>query len=170
MWTRCLPRCTSNHTWIASLESASCSDLRNSTVEVDIFTDSNYVWALPHNTTSLLRWGSYSRKEDFVYDGRIAEFKANPDIFYPLSRTYYRLVNQVFASSGDEAIGSQRPFGAKEVRIRFRHKSELAYSGGEDSCPSRSMDVQAARAAAWQYERGLKSLLWETIELIWSTS
>jgi hypothetical protein len=141
---------------LLSLESASCSDLRNSTVEVDIFTDSNYVWDLLHNATSLLRWGSYSRKDDFVYDGRIAEFKANPDILYPLSRTYFRSVNQVFASSGDGAIGSQRSSVTKELHIRFRHKSELAYSGGEESCPSRSMDVQAARAAEWQYEMDQK--------------
>jgi hypothetical protein len=73
---------------VLQLESSSCPELPTATIEVNIFTDSNFVWNLLQNSTSLLCWGSYSRKYDFVYDGEAPAWKANPDILYPLSRTY----------------------------------------------------------------------------------
>jgi hypothetical protein len=126
---------------------SSCPELQNSTIEVDIFTDSNYAWDLLHNTTSLLRWGSYSRKHDFVYDGKGPKWKANPDILYPLSRTYYGLVNQVLVQ-GD---GNSSKSLAKDLQIRFRHQSEVEWTWDDPTL--QSIDVLAERAAHWQYER-----------------
>jgi hypothetical protein len=136
---------------LLSLEAESCTDLPDSTVEIDIFTDSNYVWDLLHNSTSLLRWGSYSRRDEFVYDGELPEWKANLDTLYPLSRTYYRLVNQLLAGEhGSKSL-------AKELRIRFRHGSEVAWSWNDPK--TKSIGALAKVAASWQYEREHKSLI-----------
>jgi hypothetical protein len=137
---------------LLKLEST-CPDLLNSCIDIDIFTDSNYAWTLLNNNTSLLRWGSYARKDDFVYDGEMEKWKANTDILYPLSRTFYRVVNQDLLPTLD----SPKSY-AKELTVRFRHQSEIDLSGTSLAgmiLPGK----QAEQAAAWYYERGQKFLM-----------
>ena len=55
-------------------------ELRESTIHLDIFTDSNYAFNLLQNSTNVLRWGSYKEFATFRYDGDMPELKANVDI------------------------------------------------------------------------------------------
>lgn len=50
-------------------------DFKKATLHLDIFTDSNYAWGLLHNSTNLLRWGSYEQND-------VPELQANVDILY----------------------------------------------------------------------------------------
>lgn len=125
------------------------NELKESSIHIDIFTDSNYAWDLLNNSTDLLRWGAYAEKDAYVYDGDAPEWKANVDILYPLSRTYYRLVKQDFLPVKGSKTKLPKPV-AKEVVVRFRHKSEVGWSQ-EDSM-LHILDTYARKAAAWQYE------------------
>jgi hypothetical protein len=126
------------------------SEFKESTMHIDIFTDSNYAWELLNNSTDLLRWGAYQRKDDFLFDGDTPEWKANIDILYPLSRTYYRLVEQDFLPEKGNSTKFPKPV-AEEIKVHFRHKSEVGWS--QEDSTLHTIDSYAEKAAAWQYER-----------------
>eukprot|EP00980_Cylindrotheca_fusiformis_P002077 scaffold463_cov92-Cylindrotheca_fusiformis.AAC.6 len=125
------------------------SEFKESSIHIDIFTDSNYAWELLNNSTNLLRWGSYERKDDFMYDGDAPEWTANVDILYPLSRTYYRLAKQDLISAKRDIGRVSTPI-AKQVRVQFRHQAEVGWFQ-EDSM-LQTLGSHAERAASWQYE------------------
>ena len=128
---------------------ASCPDLPNNVIDIDIFTDSNYAWDLLKNNTSLLRWGSHTRQDEIIYDGEMDDWMSNTDILYPLSRTFYRVVNQEILPVEDKSY-------AKEINIRFRHESEIGLADAVHG--GLMLDVCAEQAAAWQYERGKEAI------------
>ena len=137
---------------LLSLES-SCPKLQKSTVEIDIFTESSYAWNILQNSTSLLRWGSSVRKDDFVYDGDAPKWKVNPDILYPLSRTYFRVVKQDLVPRDGRIPASL----AQALHIRYRHQSEVEWTW--DDSTWKTIGGLAETAASWQYERSQKLLL-----------
>lgn len=61
---------------------------------ISIVSDSNYVLELLHNSSQIMEWGRAETRGDFVFTGPVELHMANPDILYPLARTYYRLVEQ----------------------------------------------------------------------------
>jgi hypothetical protein len=132
------------------LERLKSSEMKGTTVNIDIFTDSTYAWSLLQNTTSVLRWGSNARKEDFVFDG--TSLVANVDILYPLSRVYYRLVQQDFVPTKD---GRSVPSLARQLNVTFHHKSEagVRLEARLLNDKAKAITAYATRAAQWQYER-----------------
>lgn len=122
-------------------------------VEVDVITDSNYIWELLGDPVALLQWGSYSRAKDFVYDGPEPLWRVHSDILYPLARTYYRMRNQMLATP---ALGERTKPVAKSLMIRFRHESELAWTR-EDSQIRKGRKL-ARTAAKWQFDREINAL------------
>jgi hypothetical protein len=61
---------------------------------IHIASDSNYVVNLLKNTTQLFEWGRAEKRKDFVVDGQGNPHEVNPDILFPLSRLYFRLIQQ----------------------------------------------------------------------------
>jgi mTERF len=132
------------------LERLKCSEMKDTTVNIDIFTDSKYAWSLLHNTDKVLKWGSNARKEDFVFDGTLSV--ANADILYPLSRVFYRLVEQDFVPTKD---GRSVPSLAGQLNVSFHHKSEagIRLEARLFNDKAKSITDYAIQAAQWQYER-----------------
>ena len=142
---------------LLAIQRSACPEFENATVTVEVFTDSIYAWSLIRNTTRLLQWGSFSRKEDFYNDGEGPEYSANLDILYPVARTYYRLVQQEFLPA--KGVENPLPQLAKEVKVRFRHISEARQDAGESPMDPTATKIGefAARAAEWQYERARRA-------------
>ena len=63
----------------------------NSTVVVEICTESSYAWNLLKNTDQILRWGETPTLNEFIYDGEGPTELANPDLLFPLSKTVYNI-------------------------------------------------------------------------------
>lgn len=147
-------------------------ELKGCKIHVDVFTDSNYAWKIVKNHDDLKRWGEATSRADFVYDGSLPKHTVNTDILYPLSRTYFRLVEQDFlpaainqmsngetdtaaASSNNvtEAVSHKavEPL-AEEISVQFRHTSEVSGWCKEDS-RVHQMAEYSEKAAMWQYER-----------------
>jgi hypothetical protein len=76
--------------WLATDPTA----LAAASVVITVVSDSNYAVELLQNSSEVLQWGSAPTREKFVYTGPSELHKANPDILYPLSRTFYHLVEQ----------------------------------------------------------------------------
>jgi hypothetical protein len=64
------------------------------TVVIYIASDSNYVVNLLTNTTQLFEWGRTEKRKDFMVYGQGNPNEVNPDILFPLSRLYFRLIEQ----------------------------------------------------------------------------
>jgi hypothetical protein len=133
---------------------ASDPSLTDLDVEVDVITDSNYIWELLCDPTALLQWGSFSRAQDFVYDGPEPVWRINADILYPLARTYYRMSNQIFTTP---SLGDRTKPVAKSITIRFRHESEVSWT--REDLQIRSGRKFAKAAAKWQYDREINASL-----------
>jgi len=115
---------------------ASVVSLQNETVQVDVYTDSDYAWKLLHNTTRLHSWGATVNEKEFVYDGPGPVWRANPDLLHPLCRTYFRLVEQ---QDSDEALLEL----GKEINVTFHHAAESMTS----------LHRYAKQAALWMDRR-----------------
>jgi hypothetical protein len=101
---------------------------------VDIYTDSDYAWKLLHNTTRLHVWGE--SRNAFVYNDGPAVSRVNPDLLHPLTRTYFRLVEQ------QDTDGQRLELG-KNVIVSFHH---AAGNLG-------NLHGFAQKAAIWMYQR-----------------
>ena len=121
-------------------ESAS---LENETVQVNIYTDSDYAWNLLSNTTRLHAWGSIENEKDFIYDGPGSSWRANPDLLHPISRTYYRLMEQV-----DSDDVTQLVLG-KQVNVAFHHAA---------GCLPTELHEYAKQAAMWMNQRAKNAI------------
>lgn len=116
------------------------ASLKYDTVHVDIYTDSDYAWKLLHNTTRLLMWGEEnSRNNALEYNNNGSAFssRVNPDLLHPLTRTYFRLVEQ------QDTDGQRLELG-KNVIVSFHH---AAGNLG-------TLHDFAKKAAIWMYQRG----------------
>jgi hypothetical protein len=113
------------------------SSLENETVQVQICTDSDYAWNLLSNTSRLHAWGSVA-ENDFIYDGPGSSWRANPDLLHPISRTYYRLVEQIDSDNVTQLML------AKQVNVTFRHAA---------GCLPRKLQEYAKQAAMWMNQR-----------------
>jgi hypothetical protein len=118
---------------------ANLVSLKNDTVHVDVYTDSDYAWKLLHNTTRLHAWGE--SQNALVYNGPGPASRVNPDLLHPLSRTYYRLVEQ-------QDTNGQRLELGKQVIVNFHH---AAGSLG-------SLHDYAKKAAIWMDSRAHASV------------
>lgn len=153
---------------LANQVDGSKNEMKESKIHVDVFTDSNYAWEIVKNNDDLKRWGMSPTRDGFVYDGSLPKHRVNTDILYPLSRTYFRLVEQDFlpitanptsnrraptttASSPATIPKPSEPI-AKEISARFRHTSEVAGWYNGDSRVHDMMEY-SEKAAMWQYER-----------------
>ncbi|CAJ1963510.1 unnamed protein product [Cylindrotheca closterium] len=142
-------------------------ELKEFKIHVDVFTDSNYAWEIVKNSDDLKRWGEAPTRGGFEYDGSVPKHRVNTDILYPLSRTYFRMVEQDFLP----AIATQRNIRrvgaaaatavtpakeaeplAKEITVQFRHTSEVAAWCKEGSRVHKLAEY-SEKAAMWQYER-----------------
>ncbi|KAG7349379.1 mitochondrial transcription termination factor (mTERF) family protein [Nitzschia inconspicua] len=129
---------------LLSLEATKNAYFVDSVVTIDIFTDSTFAWNAIKNSSSLLKWGGLRNKVEFENSpGAPRRYK---DILYPLARIYSTLRNQAIFTSFTKKEG--RRF-AKEICIRFRHTSELGWTG-EDPVV-RSIGAYAQEAAEKQY-------------------
>ncbi len=117
-------------------------------VTVDIITDSTYLVALLRDSEALGRWGSHSRRKDFVYDGPEQPWVVNADLLYPLARTFYRVTKQMLTTP---KYGNRRKPLANSISIRFRHRSECTWTG--DDPKIQNGNKLAKRAAEWQHDR-----------------
>lgn len=115
---------------------SSLVSLENETVQVDVYTDSDYSWKLLHNSTRLLHWGATVHESDFVYDGPGPTWRANPDLLHPLCRTYYRLVQQ------QDSDGTRLTLG-KQVNVTFHHAAGSMTR----------LHKYAMEAAMWMHQR-----------------
>ena len=61
--------------------------------KIEILVDSFVVDYL-QDTDALYTWGSVDKMEDFEFTGEGPRYRANPDILYPLARSYYNLVSR----------------------------------------------------------------------------
>ena len=138
----------SNALRVATELIASDPTLKEYDVNLDIITDSGYIVQLLRDPEALLKWGSHSRRKDFVYDGPEPLWRVNVDLLYPLARTYYRMTHQLFAAP---KYGNRKALLAQSIRIRFRHQSELTWTG-EDRIIQNGYKL-AKRAAEWQHNR-----------------
>lgn len=110
--------------------------LANESVQVDVYTDSDYAWKLLQNTTQLANWGSIVDERDFCYDGPLPSERANPDLLHPLCRTYFRLVNQQDSDLSPLVLG-------EHVSVTFHHASGSMAS----------LHEYAKEAAMWMDQR-----------------
>jgi len=121
-------------------------DLRNVTVDIEIYTDSSYAWNLLKNSTQLLNWGSHPTIEEFVYDGDYPIGFANRDLLYPLSKTIHGMVRNTIVTRD----GTKLCLG--NIHISFRHSGEVVY----DIVPgdyTRRLNSYAKKAAIWQFKK-----------------
>jgi len=131
-------------------ESASSYDLSQFNVRVEICSDSSYVYKIVKDRANLLRWGSYSSIDDFVY-GAGPTYLANPDILYPLSQYVVDLTTcQTRGSSGVPPVCI-----GKSVQVTFKHVSEVC-SGRVSELTTRQMNEYARQAAMWAYDKDRK--------------
>jgi hypothetical protein len=143
---------------LLSLHANENTSFTNSTVTIDIFTDSTYALETLSNSSALLQWGNFANRNDF--EESLATLKVhNKDILYPLARIYSTLRKQAIFHKFAKKHGKRF---AKEICIRFRHISELAWNL-EDPIVS-SMGDYAKEAAMMEYKRKLQltrnELLW----------
>lgn len=110
-------------------------------VQVDIYTDSDYSFKLLHNTTRLHEWGQSETK--FDYNGPGPTWRVNPDLLHPLSRSFYRLVEQ----QDTDDLGQPIVLG-KQVKVSFHH------AAGSMS----ELHGYAKRAAMWMDQRAKASV------------
>ena len=110
--------------------------LENKTVQVHVYTDSDYAWMLLHNTSRLHAWGATVNEKDFIYDGPGPVWRANPDLLHPLCRTYFRLVEQ------QDTDGTAMVFG-RQVNVTFHHATGSMTS----------LHTYAKQAAMWMDQR-----------------
>jgi hypothetical protein len=141
-----------------SLEAAQGNDaFTESVILIEIFTDSNYACQMLDNSATLLKWGSFRSKKEFINDQYTP--KSNEDILFPLARLYSCLRNQTIFSAVAKKGGARF---AKEIRIRFRHQSELGLPLNDNVLST--IGDRACKAAEMQYikmhEMGLKDLIW----------
>jgi len=151
------------------------SSLSNTTVHIDIFTDSTHVMDLLHNSTRLLEWGSFPTQDELFRHHNITTGQAwaNWDILYPLARTYWRLIRQIMlVRQSNSTIHNERVELARGIVIRFRHTSEWMLSSPSSSRPDaatphdgdddtawwsketvQTAGTMAQKAATWQFER-----------------
>jgi len=73
---------------------------------------------LLHNSTRLYEWGKAASRDEFRFTGPGAYHKANPDILYPLARSYCTLVEQVAVASEER----------KNITISFVSSDSSDYS------------------------------------------
>jgi hypothetical protein len=85
-------------------------------------TDSNYCLDLLGNATQILEWAKMETKEEFYsnFNGPGPLHFGNPDILYPLSRTYFRLHddhnNTAYKNSSD-------PLSKSVVQVQFQKET-----------------------------------------------
>ena len=75
----------------------SCQVMKDLSVKVEIVTDSSYVHEILSDTKMLERFGEYATRVDFqTGEQENLTPASNPDILYPLSRTFRSLQDQLF--------------------------------------------------------------------------
>jgi mTERF len=122
--------------------------------QIDIVTDSSYVFGLLKDRDRLLEWANARTQLEFVYDGDESTAWANTDIIWPLSRAYNKLV------SGDDANLSDVVRGNNKMTVRFVLQAKHSMTSKEEyvnhvrtSVFRRQVDSWAKEAASVQYQR-----------------
>ena len=110
---------------------------------IRIVTDSNYVYELLQQAGNLLDWGTKTTLTEFIHTEKGSDWAANPDILYPISRTYSGLLNP---------MGPTSPSIRANLTICFGHVAEGANQVSSSTLRD-NMGEWAAEAAEWQYKR-----------------
>lgn len=113
---------------------------------IHIITDSNYVADLLQSSTKLLEWGSKPSCDEFQYNENGSKnWVANPDITYPLSCTYSRLV---------DPMGMIVDALQANLTVSFSHVTDgRTQNRVAANCLREDMGDWAKEAAEWQYKR-----------------
>ena len=110
---------------------------------IRIVTDSSYVYELLHSAGSLLEWGSKPTLAEFISTEGGSVWATNPDIIYPISRTYSGLL---------DPMGPISPSIRANLTVCFGHVGEGANQVASGVLRD-NMGEWAAEAAEWQYKR-----------------
>jgi hypothetical protein len=142
---------------LLSLEATKNIDFSNGSVTIDVFTDSIYAWELLSNSTALLQWGYYRTRIEF--DNSPDTPNTNTDILFPLARIYSALRKQAIFFSFTKERGKRF---AKDICIRFRHRSELLWSIDDRQVECLKDYAQAAAELQHAENQNLsrKELMW----------
>ena len=142
---------------LLSLEATKNIDLSNGNITIDVFTDSIYAWELLSNSSALLQWWYYGKRDEF--DNSPDTPNTNTDIFFPLARIYSALRKQAIFFSFTKENGKRF---AKDICIRFRHRSELLWSIDDHNVEYLKDYAQAAAELQHAENKNLsrKELVW----------
>ena len=122
---------------------------KNSTIVIEICTESSYAWNLLKNTDNILRWGETPTLNEFIYDGEGPTELANPDLLFPLSKTVYNIMTGNFMVQGKK-YNQANLISNHSVHIKFSHSQEILQS--KDAYLSK-INHFAKNAAIWQFNR-----------------
>jgi len=132
-------------------QAAMTINMKNVAVKIEICTNSAYAWKLLHDSDRVARWGEYSFLEEFKFDGKGPSSLANPDLLFPLCKTFDRLVKKDL-DDGEDCYKNPKICIGKSVDIRFIHSADATYLRNLDY-PVSKVDQLAKEAAMWQFCR-----------------
>ena len=100
-------------------------------VNIYIHTDSNYAVGLLQNSTKVLDWGRQPTQQGFALswgnDSQSCDlYQANPDILYPLCRSYLQLIEQNASKRGNELSVQFLSGNSDDNTNRLRDAARLA--------------------------------------------
>jgi hypothetical protein len=131
-------------------QAAEVRDMRDTNVNIDIYTDSTYALGLLKNTDSLLEWGSAPTLEDTLFEGVSGPLSlANTDLLFPLTKTMHRMTNNAVINKDR----NKRLCIGKRVNINFRYVRDLPFDK-DNSQRIRDLHASARSAAMWQFKMG----------------
>jgi len=124
-------------------------DMRNTDVNIQIYTDSTYAWKLLKDSGDLLEWGSATSQAEVTFDVDGPLPLANPDLLFPLTKTMHRMSNNAVVNRRR----NERLCIGRNVSIAFRYTGDLRYDK-ENGRRSRDLRNSAKEAAIWQFNKG----------------
>ena len=121
-------------------------DMRQTDVNIEIYTDSAYAWKLLKESDNLLEWGSASCMEEVQFEVKGPKPLANIDLLFPLSKTVHRMCNNAVINRRR----NKRLCIGKHVNITFLHIGDLSFENTQHF-PLRK---HAKTAAMWHFDKG----------------
>jgi hypothetical protein len=130
-------------------QAAEVRDMRETTVNIVIYTDSTYAWNLLKDTDSLLELGSAPTQAEASFEVSGPLPLANPDLLYPLTKTMHRMTNNAVINRRR----NKRLCIGKNVNISFRYVGDLSFDK-DNNQRFRDLHTSAKLAALWQFKMG----------------
>ena len=135
-------------------QAANRINLKDVTFDIDVCTDSGYVWNLLQNPAELYKLGKLENLDGFLESyGKTSNQPislANPELLYPLLATMAKLIDGTVENNEGKTLS----IGVGN-NVQFIHSGEmLGLNNGLDF--SNQMMYLSKRAAMWQFERAKK--------------